>query len=155
MSTLSQLFPDLEPVLGQGDTWPAFLVSVAAVWGFFLLIRRGVKEAAGINTIVTIAKIVPLALFLVLLIFYFDASTFAGNLTGGYDQGGDSLFQQVQGTMLVTVFVFLGIEGGQRLLPVRPAAAGRRAGHRAGLPVGAGPVCLHLDPVLRHPAQGG
>src|SRR5699024_1022695 len=111
MSTLSQLFPDLEPVLGQGDTWPAFLVSVAAVWGFFLLIRRGVKEAAGINTIVTIAKIVPLALFLVLLIFYFDAATFADNLTGGYDQGGDSLFQQVQGTMLVTVFVFLGIEG--------------------------------------------
>src|SRR5699024_10273123 len=84
MSTLSQLFPDLEPALGQGDTWPAFLVSVAAVWGFYLLIRRGVKEAAGINTIVTVAKIVPLALFLVLLIFYFDASTFAGNLTGGY-----------------------------------------------------------------------
>lgn len=32
-STVSQLFPELEPVLGQGDTWPAFLVSAAAVWG--------------------------------------------------------------------------------------------------------------------------
>ena len=67
MTTLSQLFPDLEPVLGQGDTWPAFILSVAAVWGFFLLIRRGVREAAGINFIVTVAKLVPLALFLVLL----------------------------------------------------------------------------------------
>lgn len=112
MSTLSQLFPDLEPVLGQGATWPAFFVSAAAVWCFYLLIRRGVKEAAAINAIVTVAKIVPLALFLVLLVFFFDGSVFADNLTGGYDlPGGESLFTQVQGTMLITVFVFLGIEG--------------------------------------------
>lgn len=112
MSTLSQLFPDLEPWLGQGDTWPAFIVSAAAVWGFYLLIRRGVKEAAGINAVVTVAKILPLALFLVLLVFFFDGSVFVDNLTGGYDvPGGESLFTQVQGTMLVTVFVFLGIEG--------------------------------------------
>lgn len=112
MTTLSQLFPDLEPVLGSGDTWPAFVVSVAAVWGFYFLIRRGVKEAAGINAIVTVAKLVPLALFLVLVVFFFDPGVFVGNLTGGYDlPGGDSLFLQVQGTVLVTVFVFLGIEG--------------------------------------------
>lgn len=112
MTTVSQLVPDLEPVLGSGDTWWAFAVSVAAVWGFFFLIRNGVKEAAWINTIVTVAKLVPLVLFLILVIFFFDTGVFVGNLTGGYDlPGGDSLFQQVQGTMLITVFVFLGIEG--------------------------------------------
>ncbi|SMF10363.1 arginine:ornithine antiporter/lysine permease [Cellulosimicrobium cellulans J34] len=112
MTTLSQLFPELEPTLGQGDTWPAFAISAVAVWGFFLLIRRGVKEAAAINAIVTVAKLVPLALFLVLAIFFLDADVFVGNLTGGYDvAGGEPLFLQVQGTMLVTVFVFLGIEG--------------------------------------------
>ena len=112
MTTLSQLFPDLEPLLGQGDTWPAFFLSVAAVWGFFLLIRRGVKEAAGINLIVTLAKLVPLALFLVLVVFFLDWDVFVANLSGGYDvPGGESLFLQVQGTMLITVFVFLGIEG--------------------------------------------
>lgn len=112
MTTVSQLFPDLAPVLGDGDTWPAFAVSTAAVWGFYLLIRRGVKEAAAINAVVTVAKLVPLALFLVLVIFFFDWDVFTGNVTGGYDvPGGDSLFLQVQGTMLVTVFVFLGIEG--------------------------------------------
>jgi arginine:ornithine antiporter/lysine permease len=99
-------------VFGTGDTWPSFIVSVIAVWGFYFLIRRGVKEAAWINFIVTIAKLAPLALFLVLVIFFFDGSVFVGNLTGGYDvPGGESLFQQVQGTMLITVFVFLGIEG--------------------------------------------
>lgn len=112
MTTLTQLFPELDPFLGEGDTWPAFFISAAAVWGFFLLIRRGIKEAAGINFIVTVAKLVPLALFLVLVIFFFDGEVFVGNLSGGYDlPGGDSLFLQVQGTMLITVFVFLGIEG--------------------------------------------
>jgi arginine:ornithine antiporter/lysine permease len=112
MTTLSQLFPTLADVFGAGDTWPAFIVSVAAVWGYFFIIRRGVKEAAWINSIVTIAKLVPLALFLVLAIFFFDPEIFVGNLTGGYDlPGGESLFRQVQGTMLITVFVFLGIEG--------------------------------------------
>lgn len=112
MTTVSQLFPEMAGTFGNGDTWPAFFVSVAAVWGFFLLIRRGVKEAAWINLIVTIAKLVPLGFFLVLAIFFFDAGVFVGNLTGGYDvPGGDSLFMQVRGTMLITVFVFLGIEG--------------------------------------------
>ncbi len=112
MTTLSQLFPGLEPYLGQGDTWLAFAISTVAVWGFYLLIQRGVKEAAAINFVVTVAKLVPLAVFVVLAVVAFDGSVFVGNLTGGYDvPGGDSLFQQVQGTMLITVFVFLGIEG--------------------------------------------
>lgn len=112
MSTLSQLFPPLAGAFGTGDTWPAFFVSVAAVWGYYFLICRGVKEAALINFIATIAKLAPLALFLVLVIFFFNGKVFVANLTGGYDvPGGESLFLQVQGTMLVTVFVFLGIEG--------------------------------------------
>ena len=112
MTTLSQLFPPLAGAFGTGDTWPAFFVSTAAVWGYYFLICRGVKEAALINFIATIAKLAPLALFLVLVIFFFNGKVFVANLTGGYDvPGGESLFLQVQGTMLVTVFVFLGIEG--------------------------------------------
>lgn len=112
MTTISQLFPGAEPVLGQGNTWVSFAISAAAVWGFYFLIRQGVKEAAAINTIVTVAKLVPLALFLVLVLFFVKWDVFAANLTGGYDlPGGGNLFGQVQGTMLVTVFVFLGIEG--------------------------------------------
>lgn len=112
MTTISQLFPGLGGLFGNGDTWPAFFASLVAVWGYYLLIRRGVKEAAWINYIVTVAKLAPLLLFLVLVLFFFNGEVFIGNLTGGYDvPGGESLFLQVQGTMLVTVFVFLGIEG--------------------------------------------
>lgn len=106
-STLKPLIP----AFGDGDTIWAVAVSSAFVWGFYILIMRGVREAAGINAIVTAAKVIPLLLFVVVVIFAFKPDVFVANLTGGYDSGGESLFEQVRGTMLVTVFVFLGIEG--------------------------------------------
>lgn len=87
----------------------AAALSSVGLWGFFLLIRRGVKEAAAINRIVTVAKVVPILVFVVLALFYLDTDVFAENW-GGADYAG-SLFDQVRGTMLATVFVFLGVEG--------------------------------------------
>jgi len=60
---------------------------------------------------VTIAKIVPIVLFIVLLIFAFKYDLFAASFWGGSDYSGADIFNQVRGTMLVTVFVFIGIEG--------------------------------------------
>ena len=106
-STLGAVFP----VLGEGNTLPAVLISSAGVWAFHLLVLRGVKEAAGINRIVTIAKVIPLLLFVVLAIFSFKPHVFADNLWGSEAQDYGNLFEQIKATMLVTVFVFLGIEG--------------------------------------------
>lgn len=97
------------PALGDGDTVPAVVVSTFGLWAFYLLIRRGVKEAAAINRVVTVAKVVPIIVFVILALFFFDAKIFADNF-GGADYAG-SLFNQVRGTMLATVFVFLGVEG--------------------------------------------
>ncbi|MFJ7085793.1 basic amino acid/polyamine antiporter [Streptomyces griseus] len=97
------------PALGDGDTVTAVVVSSVGLWGFFLLIRRGVKEAAAINRIVTVAKIVPILFFVVLALFYVEPSVFADNFSGTAEAG--TLFDQVRGTMLATVFVFLGVEG--------------------------------------------
>ncbi|MFI8292299.1 basic amino acid/polyamine antiporter [Streptomyces sp. NPDC085614] len=105
MSTIGAI----APALGDGDTLLAVALSSVGLWGFFLLIRRGVKEAAAINRIVTVAKVVPILVFVILALFYFDASVFADNWAGA-DYAG-SLFNQVRGTMLATVFVFLGVEG--------------------------------------------
>lgn len=68
------------------------------------------QQAAGVNTIVTIAKIVPILTFVFILLFAFNFDVFTANLLGG--QGYDEpLWAQVRDTMLVTVFVFIGIEG--------------------------------------------
>ncbi|MEV0643970.1 basic amino acid/polyamine antiporter [Phytomonospora sp. NPDC050363] len=105
MSTAGAVFP----ALGEGDTVLAVILSSAGFWAFFLLIRRGVKEAAALNRVVTVAKIVPIAVFVLLAVFCLDPAVFAANWSGT-DQAG-SLFTQVRGTMLATVFVFLGVEG--------------------------------------------
>ncbi|WAP51782.1 basic amino acid/polyamine antiporter [Arthrobacter sp. ATA002] len=105
MSTLGVLFPQL----GAGDTILAVVLSSVGLWGFFLLIRRGIKEATAINRIVTVAKLVPIIVFVLLAVLAFDPGVFARNFAGSDYTG--SLFQQVSSTMLVTVFVFLGVEG--------------------------------------------
>jgi arginine:ornithine antiporter/lysine permease len=97
------------PALGEGDTLLALVLSTAGVWAFAFLILRGVKEATTINKIVTVAKVIPILVFAVVAIFVLDVDVFVDNLSGGGDLGG--LFDQVRGTMLATVFVFLGVEG--------------------------------------------
>ncbi|MEV0173657.1 basic amino acid/polyamine antiporter [Streptomyces sp. NPDC050803] len=105
MSTIGAI----APALGDGDTVLAVVLSSVGLWLFFALISRGVKEAAAINRIVTVAKVVPIIVFVVLALFYLEPGVFADNF-GGADYAG-SLFSQVKGTMLATVFVFLGVEG--------------------------------------------
>ncbi|WP_337265097.1 MULTISPECIES: amino acid permease, partial [unclassified Serratia (in: enterobacteria)] len=133
-STLGAFFP----LFGDGNTIPAVLVASVILWAFHILVLRGVKSAAAINTIATIAKILPIILFVIVLIFAFKGDVFALNFWGApqvaanvgdlshlndYGYVGhaaaaivpsvepESLFSQVRSTMLVTVFVFLGIEG--------------------------------------------
>ncbi|MEV7216024.1 basic amino acid/polyamine antiporter [Kitasatospora cineracea] len=105
MSTVGALVP----ALGDGDTALAVVLSSAGLWGFFLLVRRGVREAAMINRVVTVAKLVPILVFVLLALFCFKADVFAANFRGASYAG--SLYDQVHGTMLATVFVFLGVEG--------------------------------------------
>jgi transporter, basic amino acid/polyamine antiporter (APA) family len=106
-STLGAFFP----VFGDGNTVMAIVVASIGIWLFHFMILRGVKQAAFINSVVTVAKIVPILVFIVILIGSFKADLFGANFWGGEDMPQTSLFEQARATMLVTVFVFLGIEG--------------------------------------------
>lgn len=104
-STLGAFFP----VFGDGNTLIAILTASVGIWLFHFLILRGVQQAAFINAVVTVAKIIPILVFIIVLIIAFKVDLFRANLWG--DGSGASVFEQVRRTMLVTVFVFLGIEG--------------------------------------------
>ena len=71
------------PGLRYGNTLVATILSSAILWSVHFMILRGVKEMAGVNTVVTIAKIVPIAIFIICLMFFFSASKFADNFWGG------------------------------------------------------------------------
>src|SRR5690606_16034587 len=83
---------------GDGDTVLAVALSSVGVWLFHALIARGVRDAAVINRIVTIFKVLPILVFIVVLFISFDAGVFADNWTAtGYgDLGG--LDEQVRNT---------------------------------------------------------
>ena len=99
------------PAFGDGNTVIAVIFSSIILWAVHFMILRGVKEAAGINTIVTIAKIVPIGVFIIVMFFFFKADKFTGSFWGGGAYSFGEAFAQVRSTMLVTVFVFIGIEG--------------------------------------------
>ncbi len=104
-STLGAFFP----VFGDGNTVPAILIASAGIWLFHFMILRGIQQAAVVNTIVTFAKVIPILVFILILFFAFRLEMFRFNFYGAGLEGG--IFEQVKATMLVTVFVFLGIEG--------------------------------------------
>lgn len=96
------------PAFGDGDTMLAVGVSTAGIWIFHYLIARGVRDAAVINRIVTVCKLVPILIFIIVMLFAFDPAAFAANFRAA-DLGG--IGAQVKATMIITTFVFLGIEG--------------------------------------------
>ncbi len=107
-TTLGRFFPQ---VFGEGTSVGAIVVSLIGVWAFHFMILRGVKEATFINKIVTVAKIVPIIVAILAFVFFFNYSQFSENFFGGVGMPDKSLIAQVRDTMLITVFVFIGIEG--------------------------------------------
>jgi len=101
----------LLPAFGEGNTLTSVLVSSVILWAVHFMVLRGIKEAAFINTVVTVAKIIPIVLFILVAAFAFKYDLFAASFWGGGSYDASQVFDQVRGTMLVTVFVFIGIEG--------------------------------------------
>jgi arginine:ornithine antiporter/lysine permease len=106
-STLGAFFP----VFGDGNTVTAIVVASIGIWIFHFMILRGIQQATFINTVVTIAKIIPILVFILILFLAAKFDLFRANFWGGTGMLDTTLFEQVRATMLVTVFVFLGIEG--------------------------------------------
>jgi arginine:ornithine antiporter/lysine permease len=105
------LFTDSEQsrIFGDGNTWQAVACGSLFVWAVHWLVARGIREAALVNLLATIAKLLPLLLFIVLglLAFRLDLAQL--------DFQGISLempvWEQVKQTMIITLWVFTGIEG--------------------------------------------
>ena len=106
-STLGYFFP----IFGEGNTPAAVIGASLLLWGVHFLVLRGIKEAAFINLVTTVAKVVPLLLFVLIAIFAFKLDIFTADIWGVKNPDLGSVMNQVRNMMLVTVWVFIGIEG--------------------------------------------
>ncbi len=102
-------------LFGQGNTFYAFLGESAVAWLIYALVAGGIKQAAGVNLAATFVKVFPLVLFIGLAAYFFQADIFladwSGAGIGGAQEADNGIMAQVKNTMLITLWVFTGIEG--------------------------------------------
>jgi len=106
-STLGYFFP----IFGEGNTPAAIIGASVLLWAVHFLVLRGIKEAAFINLVTTVAKVVPLVLFALICLFAFRLDIFTADIWALGTPELGSVMNQVRNMMLVTVWVFIGIEG--------------------------------------------
>jgi len=96
-------------LFGDGNTWQSIVGASVLLWIVHALILRGVQTAASINLAATLAKLVPLGLFVVLAALAFNIDKFTFDFSGV--ALGVPVWEQVKNTMLITLWVFIGVEG--------------------------------------------
>lgn len=99
------------PAFGEGNTWQAIAGASVVLWLVHALVLSGVQQAAFVNLIATVAKIAPIILFIGIAVVAFRIDLFALDFSGTQNTSLGSIMAQVKSTMLVTLWVFIGIEG--------------------------------------------
>lgn len=105
---LSYFYP---PFGAEGNTMQAIIGASAVLWITHVLILTGIRQAAIINVVTTAAKLMPILLFILLVAVAFNMPKFSLDFWGAQTPDLGSIMQQVKSTMLVTLWVFIGIEG--------------------------------------------
>ncbi|WP_034950942.1 amino acid permease [Erwinia oleae] len=126
-------------VFGDGNTWQAMVGASLLLWLVHWLVLRGVQTAASINLVATLGKLLPLGLFVVLAIAAFNLDRFRFDFSG--IQLGTPVWQQVKDTMLITLWVFIGVEGA---VVVSARARNKKDVGRATLLAVIAALCVYL-----------
>jgi arginine:ornithine antiporter/lysine permease len=118
-SALSYFFP----AFGAGNTWQAVVGASIVLWLIHALTLSGIRQAAFVNLVTTVAKVAPIVVFIGVAAVAFKIDVFNLDFKGLGNASLGSVFAQTKSTMLVTLWVFIGIEGAS----VVSARAARRS----------------------------
>ena len=115
MDALNYFFPGT--FAGGNNLW-SIIGGSLVIWFMCFMVMRGVHQAVAVNTIGTVCKLVPLAIFILIMLFCFRWSFFTMDMTGeaartvpGHAHPLGGMLGQIKSTMLVTLWAFIGIEG--------------------------------------------
>ncbi|EMX6285252.1 amino acid permease [Providencia rettgeri] len=117
MDAFDQFFPG---VFTDGNNLNSIICGSVLIWGYNFLVLSGTKVAGFVNTLGTLAKLVPLILFVIILGVLIDYSQLLNNFWGTapqiMEQTGShtepvSLISQIFAPMTVTLWAFIGVEG--------------------------------------------
>ena len=117
MDAFDQFFPG---VFTDGNNLNSIICGSILIWGYNFLVLSGTKVAGFVNTLGTIAKLVPLILFVIILGVLIDYYQLFSNFWGTSPQIMNtvdnkaepvSLMSQILAPMTVTLWSFIGVEG--------------------------------------------
>lgn len=108
-------FKTLNDLLGEHALSPiaCFAIATVILWGYYGIILAGVKEGAILNFVVTVAKLLPIALVIVSGIFLFRPDIFhVEKWTTVLASTGElsTATHQIQNAMAIVLWCFIGIE---------------------------------------------
>jgi arginine:ornithine antiporter/lysine permease len=104
---------------GEGTTWPAVFVASALLWLVNYFVLQGVRTSTKLNNVITVVKVIPIALFILLAILHFNYQTFIHgfNSTQVFNPITNevayvSIFDQSKSVLLAAMWTLIGIESG-------------------------------------------
>ena len=106
---IMQILAYFFPVFGNGQNWPSFIGASALIWGMCFMVMSGVKRTAALNVVASVLNITTIGFVLIVMAFFVSGGRFTFDIWGRLGNLGN-LFSQVKGSMLVTLWVFIGIE---------------------------------------------
>ncbi len=106
MKSLGYLFP----VFGDGKNWVSIGGASLLIWVMHFTVLFGVRRAAVLGSVASVLNVGSLLATIAIMAVMVKADMFRLDVWGAGQQLG-SVTTQVQSTMLVTLWVFIGIEG--------------------------------------------
>lgn len=114
MSTLDYFFPG---TFTGGNNWPSVIGASIITWLLTALVLRGVEVSSTVQKFSTAIMLAVVVVFLVTVISHFNLNTFTTNANASQaipsrgDKPMGSVMHQLMGTMMVTLWMFGGVEG--------------------------------------------
>lgn len=100
-------------LFGDGQNIYSVIGASLLLWGMHFIFLRGANFASKINGIVTIAKLIPLFIFIISAIIAFDADLFSAETWGTINNefSWSQVAPQIKSATMLSVWVFVGVEG--------------------------------------------
>lgn len=114
MNTLNYFFPG---TFTGGNNWPAVIGASLLTWAITALTLKGQQSSSRFQRVAITLMLMVIAIFIVTLLMNFDWTTFTMNMQANrhlvavHDQNLGSIPKQTLATMMVTLWMFSGLEG--------------------------------------------
>lgn len=112
MDTLNYFLPG---DFAGGNNITSLVGASVLVWGVYFVVLSGTKMAGVVNTIGTVVKLIPLVVFVIVVVYFFDYTKLTHNMWGHTPSAGEkslgSIASQTFSPLYVALWCFIGVEG--------------------------------------------